>query len=359
MTGTSRSLLHATVLGFVLYMLMPQRAQGVEPTVQRAHLQGTFLQLVNENREWTTDKWAELFSNFKQLHLSHLVVQWTVNDRLAFYRARNGATVANPPLETILRMADEAGIQVSVGLVYDPGFWKASGGTPTEVDVYLNGILARSAAVAEELAPRVRTHPCFKGWYIVEEIDDGSWSTPEAQHILFSYLRGLSSFLHALTPAAQVAVSGFSSERTDPKSLGTFWSALLREAPGIDLVLFQDGIGAGKLDLTKLPLYLSAMRDATNANARELKTVIEIFKQTGGPTVDGGPFRAVPASLERILDQLTVVAPYSINAVAFSVPEYMSSLGGTAASELYEAYLAELRRASKTWLSRVVRWNGR
>ena len=106
----------------------------------------------------------------------------------------------------------------------------------------------------------------------------------------------------------------------------------------IDVVLFQDGIGARKLAIPDLPLYLTAMRNATQASNRGLAIIIEIFEQVAGPPLDDTPFQAIPATLERIRQQIEAAAAYAPALVAFSIPEYMTPLGGPAAEGLFEKY---------------------
>ena len=82
--------------------------------------------------------------------------------------------------------------------------------------------------------------------------------------------RGLSAHLHKLTPTKKVALSGFANGHLDPQAFETFWRDLLQHA-SIDVVLFQDGIGARKLELSELSFYLTAMRNATQTHQREFK----------------------------------------------------------------------------------------
>lgn len=71
--------------------------------------------------------------------------------------------------------------------------------------------------------------------------------------------------------------------------------------------------------------------------------VVEIFRQVDGLPFNDEPFKAVPAPLERINCQVDLAAPYSTSGIiAFSVPEYMTPLGGQEAGRLFESYLMEL-----------------
>jgi hypothetical protein len=131
-----------------------------------------------------------------------------------------------------------------------------------------------------------------------------------------------------------VAISGFANGRTDPRAFGDFWRHLLAAA-GIDVVFFQDGVGAGKLSLAEVPLYLTALRQAVQSQSRTLQVVVELFRQ-----VSERPFRAQAASWDRVGRQLEIAGCFSPGGIlAFSVPEYLTPLGGPEADRLFKAYL--------------------
>jgi len=101
------------------------------------------------------------------------------------------------------------------------------------------------------------------------------------------------------------------------------------------MLLFQDGIGAGKLDLNSLPLYIAAAWRATEAGSCELGVIVELFQSTDA--------QFAPAPLERIIRQLGIASrEYPQLIFGFSVPEYMSPLGGAEAERLFRDYAAAL-----------------
>jgi len=302
-------------------------------------LEGTFLQLLRTHGEWNPQDWANLFRYFKELQLSYVIIQWTVYDDVAFYPTTADHQVPNPPLDTILRLADEAGIRVYVGLVAESQYWEHMRQPLPQIEKYLGRLRAHAVSVARQLLPRVVKHPSFQGWYISEEIDDTTWRTPEFRAVLSTHLHRLSAQLHNLTPMKSVALSGFANGQLDPHAFEHFWSGLLQGA-AIDVVLFQDGIGARKLELPELSSYLTAIHNATQAHHRELKIILEIFDQVAGPPLNDQPFQAIPAGLERIRQQIEASAAYASTLVAFSIPEYMTPLGGPAAEGLFDKYKA-------------------
>jgi len=332
---TLRTVATLAVLSFSL-LGSPRASPGQE----QARFGGTFIQFLASHGDWGADSWTDLFRGFKQLGLSEVVVQWSLFDDTAFYPSANYKSVPQPPLETILRLGDANRIKVFVGLAHDPGFWSKIRREPALVGVYLRRLRHRSEKVAVELAPMVRSHPSFGGWYLPEEIEDGSWRDPETRQILFDHLRASVVSLKAVTPGCEVAISGFSNARSDPRAFEEFWRILLARADA-DRLLFQDGIGTGKIGLDHLELYLNAIRKAVDARSRKLQVVVEVFRQVSGPPFDDKtPFRAVPAPVERIVHQANLAAKYStLPVVVFSVPDYMSPFGGQEADRLYRAYL--------------------
>jgi uncharacterized protein DUF4434 len=299
-------------------------------------LHGTFIQLSQAHGSWDEDSWRRLFGYLAQLRAREIVVQWTVYDDTAFYPTARHAQVAQPPLETILTLADELGMTARVGLAHDSAFWSKVKSDPASVVVYLRGLQARSESVARELVPLVQRHRSFRGWYITEEIEDTTWKDPRARSALFEYLGRLARSVRALKPESSVAISGFSNAESAPATFGAFWTNLLQAAP-IDVLMFQDGVGAGKQGLSFLPLYLAAARDAAQTTGRDLQVIVEVFTQVN----DATHFKAVPAAFDRVSRQIDLAATYSSvrGPIAFSIPEYMTPLGGPDAQRLFDAYL--------------------
>lgn len=305
-------------------------------------LQGTFLQLLDTHTGWSRADWSRLFDDLRQLRLSMLVVQWSVYDQTSFFASVEHGNSPDAPLDTILEIADAAGIDVYVGLVHDPKYWERIRQEPALVEKYLQRQLERSAATAGQLSAVVKRHPSFKGWYISQEIDDLNWQDPILRKALFAYIEQLSGYLRLLTPNARIALSGFANAETTPATVEALWDALLARATAIDVVLFQDGIGVTKLSLNSLPLYLAAVRSAVRHRSRELRTVIEVFRQDHGEPIDDKPFHAVPANPERVRRQLNIAAEYGLGSIAFGIPEYMSPSGSAEAAMLFRDYLSTL-----------------
>ncbi len=327
-------------VGIIIGLLFVTPVIATNDEAPSPRLQGTFIQLLSHHGDWTKSDWHELFDYFSALQLSGVVIQWSVIDDIAFYPSSHYSHLLKHPLEIVLELADEHNIDVFVGLAYDTQYWAKVGNEPQALEVYFNNFYERSSLAASEMLPLVTKYSSFKGWYISEEIDDINWRSAESQQVLFHYLEKLTKHLRTLTPDKRVALSGFSNGALTPDNFQLFWSALLVSAD-VDTVLFQDGIGVNKLQFDNLHHYLEAMRNAALATGTELQAIIETFTQIAGTPIDNQPFQAIPAPLERILQQVSVAAQYAEKNIAFSIPEYMTPKGGGKAEQLYKRYTEE------------------
>jgi hypothetical protein len=313
---------------------MPETEAGTPGIpAYRPLLDGTFIQLLEQNGNWSRARWEKLFDSFQALGLKQIVVQWTLHDNRAFFTTKTFEQMPQPPLKTILELAEARGIKLYLGLAAESCYWEMIKQTPALQEEYLDRLRWKSERVAQEVAAVATGYNAFKGWYIPEEIDDLTWRPPKERILLYRHLKQLSGFLKKLTPRGMVVLSSFSNARMDPGSYEAFLDDLLRETP-VDVLLFQDGAGGAKLPRELVPLYLKAARSAADANGKKLQVVVELFAE-----VSESPFRAIPAPISRIIRQLEVADGYTTDGInSFSVPDYMSYEGDAAAMELLRSY---------------------
>lgn len=331
--GTALRLLLLALWFMVLTAAGAATAADLPSPSVRPVLNGTFIQLLAEHNSWSRERWQKLFHSFEALGLTQIVVQWSQHDQLPFYGDVESQQTPSA-IGTILELAQSRGIEVYLGLAADSRYWEAIQRPAAGQEEYLRRLRWKSERVARELAALAGRYRSFKGWYIVEEIDDLNWRPPASRQALYRHLKQLSSFLKTLTPGGQVLLSAFCQARMDPEAYREFWRDLLRES-SVDLLLFQDGAGVGKLPRDLLPLYLKAVRGATDASGRKLQVVVELFHM-----VSEAPFQAVPAPMARVREQLRVAGEFASGGInSFSVPNYMAPEESAAARELYLGYL--------------------
>ncbi|SCZ86781.1 conserved hypothetical protein [Nitrosomonas mobilis] len=307
-------------------------------------IRGTFIQLLeNSHGQWSENEWVTFFSYLKKLNISDLYLQWTVADTRSFFYSSTFQTVESPPLETILRLAEQFEIKVNIGLVYDYEYWNQINNNSDRVKIYLEELLIRSKLAAEQIKSIAINYKSFKGWYITEEVDDINWKLDDKRELLFSYLERLSDALEKLTPGYQIAISGFCNGQIQITEFKKFWDQLFKRTK-INLALFQDGIGTNKLTFSNLPYYLAAFKKSAIDNQREMGVIVEIFRQVDGYPINKKEFHAVPAELFRINWQRQMASKFSHNIVAFSIPNYMMPIAGSSGNALYNKYLEDIEK---------------
>src|SRR5882762_207809 len=295
-------------------------------------LQGTFLQLTDAQLARPAAEWRQLFDELRTIGINTLFLQWTVLDRKPLFRTAQHESAANTPLASILDLAAQSGIRVWFGLALDSSYWEEIKQSPELLRPYFHRRLQDVVGFLDNLNATTAGAP-FAGWYIPDEIDDRTWLDPGKRTILKKYLAETVTLLRARRPGSKVAISGFSNSFADPDLLASFWADVIR-ATGIDLLLFQDGVGEGKVALENIGLYYGALDRAVRSVGAQLGAVVELFSLMP----DG---RRLPAVAGRIREQIAAANRLtSFPTIAFSIPDYMSHLAGRQAGDLLSNFLA-------------------
>jgi Domain of unknown function (DUF4434) len=296
-------------------------------------LKGTFLQLTNAQLSRPAAEWRQLFDELRKIGIDTLFVQWTVLDRKPLFRTAGHEAVASTPLAAILDLAARSGIRVWFGLALDSSYWEEIKQSSELLRPYFRRRVQDLVGFLDDLNATTAGAP-FAGWYIPDEIDDRTWLDPGKRAVLKKYLAETVALLKARRPGSKVAISGFSNSFADPDLLGSFWADVIR-ASGMDLLLFQDGVGEGKVALENIGLYYAALDRAVRGVGAQLGAVVELFSLLP----DG---RRLPAGVSRIRGQIAAANRLtSFPVVAFSVPDYMSHLGGRQAGDLLSDFLSQ------------------
>lgn len=296
---------------------------------------GTFLQLTHAQLARPISQWRRLFDEFRTIGINTLFVQWTVIDRKPLFHKARYEAVTETPLVSILNLAAQSGIRVWFGLTLDSSYWEEIKQPAEMLRPYFRRRLQDLAGFLDDLNATTASAP-FAGWYISDEIDDRTWLDPAKRSVLKKYLAETVTLLKARRPGSRVAISGFSNSFADPDLLASFWADVMK-ASGIDLLLFQDGVGEGKVALENIGLYYATLDRAIRAAGTQFGAVVELFVLMP----DG---RRVPATAGRIREQiLTANRLTSFPVVAFSIPDYMSHFAGQQAGDLLSSFLSSQR----------------
>ncbi|HLW28152.1 MAG TPA: DUF4434 domain-containing protein [Kiloniellales bacterium] len=307
----------------LLFLFLPAMAEASCPSFWST---GTFLQLYESDNARSTEEWRAAMARWKRQGAQHLILQW----------AAYGAPGTNsfPLIEegTIKRLLDAAaanGTQVHLGLRYDPDFWAERAHDesglgeqrlqpPSDLTRYLFMRERDLEALVNALAP-LAIHPAFGGWYISDEIDDGRWLSDGRRALIGAYLKKIVNLLKERTPDAAVALSAFSNGLLPPRELAEFLQHLAHSS-GIDHLLFQDGIGAGKLELSELSLYIPALAEQFAHSTVIFTVIVELFQQ------DSLSENFTAAPFERIRLQLQQAAESGAASFTFALPHHADTL---------------------------------
>jgi hypothetical protein len=313
-------------------LLMANASAWAAPAAACQGLKGTFLQLTEAQIARPAAEWRQLFDELRTIGVNTLFLQWTVLDRKPLFQTARHETAINTPLASILDLAAQSGIRVWFGLALDSSYWEEIKQPVDLLKPYFRRRLRELAGFLDDLNAATAGAP-FAGWYIPDEIDDRTWLDPGKRTVLKKYLAETVALLKARRPGSKVAISGFSNSFADPDLLASFWVDIIR-ASGIDLLLFQDGVGEGKVALDNIGLYYEALNRAVRSAGAQLGAVVELFSLMP----DG---RRLPAMAGRIREQIGAASRVtSFPVVAFSIPDYMSHLAGRQAGDLLSNFLS-------------------
>lgn len=231
------------------------------------------------------------------------------------------------PLGELLAAAEELGFDVWLGLSLDPAYWQ--GVFDPE------GSAAANIALMHTLEELYGDSPALAGYYLPEEIDDRSFVSESAHAAMTQYLAAMADAAHALN--RPVMVAPYFGMNPDGGAYAAWWDVAL-QAADIDVIAMQDGVGTRRTTAEQgVPVY-RALKVVTDRHGVALWSDLEVFEQTHGWPVDDLAWQAQPATIESVIEQLELEAPFVAKFVVFDFTHYMSPRLGGAAAALYEAY---------------------
>lgn len=316
-------------------LLLPGTVSG--SAAKQVFADGTFIQLIQDDARWTSEQWQDLFQQLHVMGIREIVVQWT----------RYGEADLMPLAHTVLDLAAQWNMRVWVGLYTPEDWWQGIRKPPQLLEVYLWKIMREQTAQARTVWAAFGGHPALAGLYLPIEIDDGTWHDEARTRLLCAAFDIFARHLAEAVPACSLAISGFSNGIVPPDALAEFWTRVLA-AGHVQRLYFQDGVGVNKLSPEEAAVYTQALVRTLTPKGYTVRVVVEAFTQVSGPPLNTEPFAAKPAPLARLERQVTLARKAGASgATFFTVPNYMSVLGGEQAENLGRQWLHTLsRRAS-------------
>jgi hypothetical protein len=266
----------------------------------------TFLQIYQTTPGNVAANPNELFQKTRDMGFDTVFLQWSSYDDVSFYQDPRPTKSTDPRLTSIIKAACNANINLWLGLHHDSQFWERSAQSKNQVKTYLNQRLLdlkqRLPALESAINSAGSDADCIKGWYIADEIDDMTWADAGHQKLLIENLKSTKQLLTKARPKWPIAISGFTNQIKTPKNYAKMWDKLLTKS-GIDLLLFQDGIGAGKLSLETEASYIQSLTTMAHTKEYDISVVVELFNMT---KQKDGTNRFSAANSARVQQQLTL-----------------------------------------------------
>lgn len=337
-------------IGFLpALFLLPALATGAHAACMTQGASRTFVQLWRQDALRTEAKWEDWFKNLDSLGFTEIIAQWSSYGPVSFYNDPAMNRECSPSLEALIQAAGRHRKKIWLGLHYDPSFWQAIGKEPADPDVYLKDrlqdFMLRLPFLLRAIEKADPKGEIVCGWYISDEIDDQNWQNPARCQALLGYLESLRQHLRKAKAKWPVLISGFSNGTLTPVQWTAFWNKLLAQTR-IDGLLFQDGIGAGKLTVQQLEAYLKSFASSLTHADRTFGVIVELF-QINAPQDSAAGLQA--ADMARVNRQLSLARTYSrLPVTVFSAPDYLVADRDDYRRKLQSGWQADMAACKQT-----------
>jgi hypothetical protein len=287
----------------------------------RPLLTGAFLQLNASHDTEPADRMRDRLVAMRAIGLDLVIVQ---------YCAYNGVDLG-VATERVFDAAESLGMRVWLGLPFDDSRWWQMAWSP----FYLAAFEQPASWAAFEAVKRYADRPGLAGAYIPYETN--GLSLPWAMGHFYG---AIARACKRAKPGLPVMISPFTNlvpgevGALPPVVLAGWWDVALGKAC-VDVLAWQDGVGACEAQLGQISPTLDALIWATRKHGVRLWADAEAFLRT---TPLDQPFAATAAPWDRFRAQIEAEAPWVERLVAFDFNDYMDPAAGPDQAALYEAY---------------------
>lgn len=296
---------------------------------------GTFVQLNREVSGKTVEEWRNDLVQMRQAGLRTLIVQWSAEEKTSYFKNDMPFDEKFDTLERIFEAIGDDPVDVYLGLEHDPNFWTEITARERTLRDYFLVRISRNLKLQQGLLKAFGQRKNWRGYYIPEELDDKTWRSAHRGRLMGDYLKRLTWQLKKADSGREVCVSTFFRGRTAPDVYARNLVEMTRDT-GVDHVLVQDGAGEGDPPLKYVPKYYQALQEGWGKGTPDLWCVIEVFQR-----IDGGKsFKAVPAPVTRLQEQLKYGRLSFTNLVLFTFFDYADPDLGKTAGEAFSALKA-------------------
>ena len=279
-------------------------------------ISGTFVSFYwSRQSNYTALDWDKEFEKMSAIGINKIIILgayvegYGSNEVLSF----------DSHMENVLRNADQRNMQVYMGPYDLKAHWETAEKTAK--------MEAKNKEYATILYNKYKTHKSFVGWYITSEplLND--------TYDNFSLITNITSHYKSLDPNLKVLAAPYFFAECKPDRFrcnGQWWSNLTPteigeqvkkffQNTGIDIIAVQDGVGASKITIPELALFLPEMDKAAKSIGKEFWVDMETFKYNSNNT------QFIVTSFAELLPQLDIENDYTI--VSYIFYPYMYNNG--------------------------------
>ncbi len=326
-----------------------KRLTAYNQPVNNAILSGAFYQIWNgagcDCGDWTQAQWDDALQRMKDICMDTVYVQYSVWEDNAWYNASSSITwinYRNPTIDRIFSAANTKGMKVVLGLYFSES-WNTVDKTNSAT---YSTLLTREQEIIDDLWNQYGTNPAFYGWYIPQEIDDFNFNTDPAKTLVTNYFRDVATYCKGKSASKPVIISPYFGTQgtlySGPNKPADFelswWNDFLNIATDVDIIIPQDGVGAGKNDGdTDVPQYFQIINTACNNHNRTFGANVESYKMQGASLV--------PADISTFKNQIWVAGTLTNLIITWEWAN-MDPILGAAQAQLYNDYMTYQQSAA-------------
>jgi hypothetical protein len=284
----------------------------------KPRLTGAFYD-IGGKESWPSDRWRMELEWMHELGMDTVVRCKAAHESVAYYPTSiEGMTIrGTDPLASILTEADRMGMTIYL-MPYDTtGYWRE-----TSADYY-RALADKVILFATELHRLYGAHSSLKGFYLMPEF----WYRAEdsLREVWIGYINRIDNGLKSLDKDYLLCSAPFAGYGYEPDAFEQFWNRMLEGSPGLDLIMFQDGIGAaeyrdeevrGRTYATMREMF-ERLKKACDKHGRTLWSDLESFEMVGV---------GYPPHISRTVNQLDFAAPLVEGYAAFEYSYLSPSL---------------------------------
>ena len=285
--------------------------------------------------KFTAEQWKTLIYDMHEIGLEYLVMLSVAYEGKTYYPSTlqpRHDFVCEDPLEAVLSAADDCGIKFFVSNDY----W--ADWTNVEKAMTDEAIWTVRTKGMEETAEKYARHKSFYGWYYPNE----SELRPVFDDIAVKYINRCTQIARSLTPDAQTLVAPYGTQYIK------FNDQYIKQLEQLDvnIIAYQDEVGVHKIKVGETGKHFEDLyKMHTKAGRARLWADIEIFDFEGEIYRSPG----IPASFDRVLQQMTDVSPFVEHIFAYQYQGMMNKPGTSAfaghksSEKLYNDYVKWLK----------------